>query len=266
MHQQLRRLHAPCAHLPGNRFINNVALADMLTPCLEWLLSRAPLDREAPWLWVNTEIISRGNAYPSKSAHTPADENYNTWLVILDILDHKPYSRLLQSICNIVAKRCRLEDVLVRVNQRRLRQPTQHICGILASRVYSGASSPERAIALTIWLKKIFAQQWDAEPIVKDNTCYGILQLISSLRVRFAILTTSRPNLFAMRFITSHLSVSDLARSWVSSADRNATHLLHYRFLFYMDQHYLIFRTINHLAMRYVFDLYINVRIAVDKL
>lgn len=250
MHRQLGLLHASSAHLPGQRFVTNHAVADTLSHCLNWLVDRAPLTRPALWLQLDAEVITQGNAYPQNTSNKPADEWYNTWLNILDVLDHAPYSRLLQSICDIVVKRCWLEQNLMIVNRNRSRDPSTSLCAMVVSRLVAEESSFERAVALSIWLKKLFAQKWNAIPIIqRSSTCYGILEVMRVLHNRLIPLSYSRRGVFIMRFLSSHLSVADLARAWPNT-DPGGGHILQYRFLFATDQLYLTFRMINHLEMR----------------
>lgn len=206
--------------------------------------------RLAQWHWVDDEVISPGNAYPQVSRNLPVDGSYNTWLAILDGLDHQPYSRLLHSVCNIVARRHELEQTLVARSPCRTRDSSLGICAMLISRLTAGTMSLEKGTALSIWLKKLFAQQWDAEPLIRDLTCYGTLELLRALYNKMITIPNYRMRTFVVRFITSRSSVVDISKAWVAQTEVQAIHLLHYRFLFSTDQLYLIFRTINHLLMR----------------
>lgn len=247
--QQIDALYAASVHLPGSAFVNNHTLAEALGDHLQRLIGRAPLTRLASWFWVDSEIISQGNAFPQANYDKLADQSYNTWLSILDVLDHSLYCSTLNSICRVVARRCWLEDSLVFQNPKRVRDPNTSICSMIASRLV-GATTFERGVALVIWLKKLFAQQWNAKSIIeRGSTCHGILELIRALHGRLTALSFSRTEIFLMRFVFLHLSVANISEAW-SGRETNEVHLLHYRFLFPTDQLYLIFRTINHLEMR----------------
>lgn len=264
MHFKLHALHEPTAHLPGTCVTNDM-LAYIVETCLQWLLGKAPLGRLPPWYWIDREVISKGNAYPQTSSNRPVDESYNTWLAILDVLDHEPYSRLLASICNILAKRRWLELTLAAANPDRPRSELDTANMEVCFRLL-GDAIVEKAVAFTIWLKKLFAQQWNAQPIVqRRSTCGGILELMKVIHTTTK-LAERRSEVFFMEFITSHVSVLEIAQAWVADAtlrqDTNGSkewcyvtggvHLLRYRFLFSTTQLNVIFRTINHLTMRYV--------------
>lgn len=254
MQRRLHTLLRSSAHQPGQDLVPNIGVADTLCHCLQWLLDKAPLTRLAPWYWVDAEVISKGNAYPQANSKNPADPSYNTWLAILDVLDRASYSRLLESVCKVVVRRCWLERKLVAANPKRSRSSSDNLCAMIASRLVPDRASKERAIALSIWLKKLFAQNWDAKPYMQHySICSGILSILQALYNRLTDLSFDRVQTFVMRFLTAHVSVTDFSRAWAARVeyDDDGDHLIQFRFLFMTEELFLIFRTINHLSMRY---------------
>lgn len=262
MHTQLEGLFQVAGRLPhlsGKDVVSNTELAKELSPCISWLLSKAPLTRLAPWTLVNRDFIGKGIAVPQKIDNIPTDERFNTWLVILDALSHEPYLRLLARVVQILARRRALTKALASVDrsqQHRFHKPSQSVTGLVAADLYSDdIDATTRVLAVIVWLKKLFTKHWDGNPIIQyGSICHGVLDMITNIfwrrnRLRAAL----PPDAFLFPVIASNISMLDLSESYVEFVARGSAkeqHVFGWNILFSVEQLSRYVRTINHLTMR----------------
>ncbi|CAK4033546.1 Ubiquitin- ligase E3A [Lecanosticta acicola] len=258
IHDKVSRMLKLAARLPsldGEGFLSNSQLADGLFECLEWLLSRTPLQRMAPWKMVNREFISKGYAYPPQHGNLPVDETYNTWLTILDLLEHGPYLYLWKRMLHVIIRRRALQQALGAVATRvgskttfkRLDESVPHLLAAKVCRNY--ASDPTRVLALIVWLKKVFTKTWDSQPMVLEHDpIYAAVEILAQIQDQG--IPGLPPDTFYMPFIVSRIGIGELASSFSSEGRKRALHIAQYNAFIAFSDLSLMFRSVNHLTMR----------------
>ncbi|KXS96052.1 hypothetical protein AC578_2281 [Pseudocercospora eumusae] len=265
---ELRPLHHNLAkalqHAGGKSAIeqgilfSNPKLAELLIPCVDHLIGKLPAQRTAVWEMIDHDIISRGRAFPQKAETRPADDKYNTWLTTLNVLDNEPYLRLLQSIVKVIGVRLELEHG-VYVARARIGSvkgaglnPKNGIATIFASAfVRSQNGSPNAIYALVVWLKKLFAREWDSKStLYVGSVCHGVLEIFTALNTIQTQASKTREDIFTMPLIRGRLTEVELVHPYLESMSSGIIPLCQYALIFPAEQLFLLFRTVNHLTMR----------------
>lgn len=233
----------------------NSELVAEIYPCVDWLLRRLPPQRTAVWEMIDQDIISKGRAYPQKTESVPTDDKYNTWLAVLDVLDNEPCLRLLRRIMQVISIRTKLEVKLQTVKAELAGSCASMVGFSIASKLAATIMSTRKdagnsVYALVVWLKKLFAREWDSNPVLAGgSTCHAIMELFSHLNCIVNDTAVLPTGAFLMPLIRSRASEVHLAQPYLEDFD-GGVHLLEYKFLLPVDQVFLCFRTINHLRMR----------------
>lgn len=239
--------------------LSNLDLVRSIMPCLDWLIARLPPQRLAVWTMIDRDIISKGYEFLPRIANRPNDSTYNSWLAILDIINHELYLRLLQRIVLVITHRIRFEDELERL-RRESKMPNkvgglarQKITATFATEWLSARGrDPTKHIALIVWLKKLFTQSWTGTS--RMTICcvsHTTLQLIEQLWLSKDIRTVLPAERFQLPMIRSRVDELDLASTWLSGCDHTEVHLLDFPLLFSVGSIFVYFRMINHLKMRW---------------
>ena len=242
-------------------------IADQLFECMKCLISTLPRGRnsEPQWRYVNT-LISSGCAYPPRNESVPCDNSYNTWLCILDSLEHGPTFRLLCHLLSVAAEWMRIETMAVVATS-----PEDHSgCTITTHRAAYGLYRELAArvedleisgiISVVVWLKKAFLRHWDGELILKGNIASVSIFLLDHLyEDALEVEETEKGDAFdtigqtiSMPVISRRLDAVELARSYMEQGERHyeSEHLFNFSCIFSTNQKATYFRTMNHLRMR----------------
>lgn len=258
IHQKISEMLTVAGRIPSlsaSGFLNNQQLADGIFECFQWLLNKAPLNRAAPWKMINREFVSKGYAYPPRHENLPVDETYNTWLAILDVLDHEPNLRLVQRMMKIVSARRELESFLHAAaansgSETKLKRPQESVEYLLARKLSSeGTSTPIFPLATVVWLKIFISKYWDSQPIIRESSpSFAALQILAHLHDKHS--PDVQDEAFKMPLIISRTGMLELSSSFLSEDRGRALHILAFNYLFSFAELSLVFRMVNHLKMR----------------
>lgn len=258
IHQKIFEMLRVAGRIPSlstSGFLSNQQLAEGIFECFQWLLNKAPLNRAAPWKMINREVISKGYAYPPRHENLPVDETYNTWLAILDVLDHEPNLRLLERMMKIVSARRGLENFLQAAaansgSETKFKRPQESVEYLLATKLSSGGTStPTFLLATVVWLKKFLSKYWDSQPIIRESSpSFAALQILAHLHDKHS--PDVQDEAFKMPLITSRVGMLELSSSFLSEDRGRALHILAFNYLFSSAELSLVFRMVNHLKMR----------------
>ncbi|KAF7191194.1 putative E3 ubiquitin-protein ligase HECTD2 [Pseudocercospora fuligena] len=237
--------------------LSNPELVELLVPCVDHLIAKFPAQRTAVWEMIDHDIISRGRAFPQKAETRPADDKYNTWLTTLDVLDNEPYLSLLQSIVKVICVRLELEHSVYAARARigsikgAGLNAKNGIASMFASAfARSQVGSPNAIYALVVWLKKLFAREWDSRStLYVGSVCHGVLEIFTALHRRCQS-SKARENMFTMPLVRGRLTEVELAQPYVECMSKEIVHICRYGFIFPVEQLFLSFKTVNHLTMR----------------
>lgn len=260
-HAQVSKL-LEVAGKDGEGCLSDTELVQGLLPSTEWLLDKVPLRRKASFRMVN-ELISKGFAYPTKNKSIPVDESYNNWLAILDTLHHKPYLRLLGRIVKALA----LRQALNFSKQNQDRTPRKSLLAssgalILLRRHFTArkqSSEDElhcRFLALVLWIKRLTAEHWDGQPLVRlGSICLGAWSMLTFWGYPPLPRDPCLPQtMYFMPMVWMRLSANELAKSYCETSTyglgTDFVHILSFNSLFDMERLTHCFRSMNHFKMR----------------
>lgn len=189
--------------------------------------------------------------------------SHNTWLRILDALDHGPTLETVEYMLSVARDWTRFEIkarelASLSVEESKLPYRTEAaVFHRLAGHVAASQDSQKDWLPLLVFLKKTFLRWWNGEHILEDNLASAALQLMDSMyscAPKWVEAIADHLNLFSMPIVAARLESVELASSFMQQdKDHCKTgHLLNFRVLFTIHQRASYFRTMNHLRMRKV--------------
>lgn len=235
----------------------NDEISHRLSSCIQWLLHGLPRGNVSQWRRVN-RIISAGCAYPQHNQDVPCDP-YNTWLDILDGLEHDPSFQLLCRLLTVLNERRTMERKAIespnhkdKTDSDRSRDRQRCLTSKLVDNILYGQTRLIERLDLIVWLKKVFLRHWSGEIRIAEGSLVSIsLKLLclilgraleSTMSVEFA------GEIFSIPVVAYRSDAVELARAWMDGP--RPGHLLDFGFLFTINQEVTYFRTMNHLRMR----------------
>ena len=236
----------------------NVATANKLCECIEWLTSTLP-DASHHDLTVVNIHVQRGYEY-SYGFHQQDHDRRSIYLRLLDSLDHEPSFQLLSHLVEVVATNGSNEYAACRDTVRRAGSSWNEyehraLDYLIANRIAEADFHSSRPLIL-IWLKNIFLRYWEGKAMLTKGS-------IAAAAIR--ILDTTALLLFGddvedyeiirlwthFRAIPARLDAADMARSYMEMSDQDYEfHLLTLPSIFTPKELAIYFRTVNHLKMR----------------
>jgi len=247
---------------PNPRFVPNNEVADTVATALNLFYSLLPEENDQV-LWQSlAHYTNNGHVLPGQTL----DSNHcNPNLIgLLQIFASKPYARMCEQICKVIALRTQVEDVAAKFRPSwNDESGNGNVLDLLAHRVTSIArwhtvSRKDKWVPwpYPLWFKNIFLQHWDGKPAVARGTiACGALEL---LEMQQRIWDSSNPDKTSdanlLPYVYNRTDNTEMVRSWmthnppVTTASR---HLFSFPCLYSDGQTLMHFRTLNHLRMRY---------------
>ena len=255
-------IKAPQANM-DDHLAETKKVVNTLQECMQWLLSTLPRGNPSQWKYINC-IISNGYAYPPQMQNVPCDNKVNTWLDILDDLEHGPRFNLFLQYLYTVTKRARME---IRVRMNTSARDNGKLPG--ASKSWFGDELVERMIETQprindimpylVWLKKMFLHYWDCQIVRGTSGSRALpltpLLLMKSLHTQLAHNDETNvqqqiDSMFQMPVMAARIDAVEMASTYRENVEDRAVHLLSFSFLFTITQQTTYFRTMNHLRMQ----------------
>ena len=242
-----------------NEFTTNIKLVKTLSPAIEWLLQKVPLDQALTLQSINREEANFALTILRDISRAPVNLNHSPRVQILDILNCGLYLELLSTIARIVAHRTKLEDDLAQLMGKCSKIDTSPqtlqrlICGLTLNREGNRTYS---TFVLVVWLKRLIAKTWDGQSILdRGSIACGSLEIVEALLTRDVDLPQDVwEELFTIPFINARIDAVQSAQSWLEALledDISGRHLFSWPCIFTRAEISTHFRLVNHLRMRY---------------
>lgn len=229
----------------------NEELSGHLRFYFQWILDSLPKGGSQQWRYVN-HIISANCAYPSHNLDKPCDLSFNTWLRILDALEHRPMLEFLGQLLAVLTKHWNIE-----LNASNSEPCDAYHSGAecrrllchLAHNIVGSTKHPGEMVKLVVILKKVFLHSWDGQVQTQRTVAYAALAFMARIRSQYVRRDIDLgEEIFEIPAITHRLDLVDVARTWLNG--HRTGHLLDFGFLFTLKEQATYFRTMNHLRMQ----------------